>query len=213
MKAASARELHSAAREGDAERVRWLLEERGMDPNASVELDEGLVQPCFFAAALGGSLDALHVFWERGADLQLRDNSGDTVLQRLERMGLEGAAQKVRRLCELPPPKREEKDEKDWRQLMAQAIAQEVTKEVGEEKRGEGDTREERREEGDAREERRDDRRREERGAERAGLLGELTGRLAAVHAERRELAARDGRLAAEEHALIAQLQLLARFS
>jgi hypothetical protein len=114
-----ARDLHGAARRGDAEAVRQLLE-RGTDPNAQVSLEEGFAQPCFFAAATNGHLDTcVRLFWEYGADLAgTRDSAGENVLGLLGRLGKDEAAEWVHRLSCQPRPG----PPKDWRELLARAI-------------------------------------------------------------------------------------------
>ncbi len=114
-----ARDLHRAARNGDAEEVRRLLE-RGTDPNALVSLEGGYSQPCFFAAATNGHLESVvRLFWEYGADLAgTRDSSGENVLGLLGRMGKDEGAEFVHRLSQQPRPA----PPKDWRELLARAI-------------------------------------------------------------------------------------------
>jgi hypothetical protein len=129
-----ARDLHGAARRGDAEAVRQLLE-RGTDPNAQVSLEEGFAQPCFFAAATNGHLDTcVRLFWEYGADLAgTRDSAGENVLGLLGRLGKDEAAEWVHRLSSQPRPG----PPKDWRELLARAIESAARDEGAEERREE----------------------------------------------------------------------------
>ncbi len=193
----SARQLYVAARQGDSGQVAALLGS-GMDPNTRMSLEAGFVQPCFFVAAVNMHTDTLRVFWDHGANLHTPDSDGETLLRVLDKMGLRDMLHTVTLMSQQPDSdRRAAPDSKDWRQLLAQAIAQENQPPAAAAQALPEPVL--------------------ERGwhssAQGTAALREIGERLAMMQREREALAEQDARLTTEMASLIGQLMLLARLA
>ena len=196
--ASAVADLFNAARVGDTKRVDLLLSS-GIDPNASMTLDAGFRQPVFFPAALNGHMDTMEVFWKHGANLRTEeDSNGETVLATLGRMGKEQHAAELFRLSSRPESERA--PSKDWTKLLQDAMSnQQVVSSHNQQGLAVPTVS-------------------EHHPSRAMSMVNELTGALAALHAERNQIADeirnlhnRDAKLASEMQAIIAQLQLLPR--